>query len=52
MTKYIIEKKEVTIKKNKSVPIEYKKSEKTYTEEEVKEMMKKLIKEVKNESDI
>lgn len=47
---YIMEKKEVPIKKNTSVPIEYKKSEKTYTEDEVKKMMKQVIKEVENET--
>lgn len=52
MERYIMKTKEVEVKKNKPAPIEYKKTEKTYTEEEVKEMMKKLIKEVKNESDI
>lgn len=47
--KYIIETKEVVVKTNTSVPIEYKKSEKTYTEDEVKEMMKQVVKEVGNE---
>ena len=47
--KYIIETKEVVVKTNTSVPIEYKKSEKTYTEDEVKEMMKQVVKEVENE---
>lgn len=43
--------KEVPIKTNKSAPIEYKRSEKNYTEEEVKKMMKELVKELKNETD-
>lgn len=47
---YIMEKKEVPIKTNTSVPIEYKKSEKTYTEDEVKEIMKQVVKEVENET--
>ena len=47
---YIIETKEVVVKTNTSVPIEYKKSEKTYTEDEVKEMMKQVVKEVENET--
>lgn len=47
--KYIIETKEVVVKTNTSVPIEYKKNEKTYTEDEVKEMMKQVVKEVENE---
>lgn len=51
MAKYIIEKKEVSIKKNEVAQIEYKKTEKTYTDEEVKEMMKELVKELKNETD-
>lgn len=48
--KYIIETKEVVVKTNTSVPIEYKKSEKTYTEDEVKEMIKQVVKEVENET--
>lgn len=48
--KYIIETKEVVVKTNTSVPIEYKKNEKTYTEDEVKEMMKQVVKEVENET--
>ncbi len=47
--KYIMETKEVVVKKNKSAPIEYKKTEKTYTEDEVKEMIKQVLKEVENE---
>ncbi|MFR3737093.1 hypothetical protein [Anaerococcus obesiensis] len=35
---HFIETKEVEVKKNKHVPLEYKKSEKTYTEDEVKEV--------------
>ena len=46
-----MEKKEVVVKKNKTSPNEYKKTEKTYTEEEVKEMMRELVKELKNETD-
>lgn len=49
MNEHFMETKEVVVKKNKPAPIEYKKSEKTYTEEEVKEMIKKVLKEVKNE---
>lgn len=49
--KYVMEIKEVPIKTNKSAPIEYKRSEKNYTEEEVKKMMKELVKELKNETD-
>lgn len=48
--KYIIETKEVVVKTNKSTPMEYKVSEKTYTEDEVKEMMKQVVKEVENET--
>lgn len=48
--KYFIETKEVEIKKNKTAPIKYIKTEKTYTEDEVKEMMKQVVKEVENET--
>lgn len=48
--KYIIETKEVVVKTNKSTPMEYKVSEKTYAEDEVKEMMKQVVKEVENET--
>ena len=47
--KYIMETKEVVVKKNKSAPIEYKKTEKTYTEDELKEIIKQVLKEVENE---
>lgn len=51
--KYIIKTKEVPIKTNKtSTSVKYKSVEKTYKEEEVKEMIKEAIKEVTNESDI
>lgn len=46
---HFIETKEVEVKKNKHVPLEYIKTEKTYTEDEVKEMMKQVVKEVENE---
>lgn len=46
---HFIETKEVAVKKNKPAPIEYKVSEKTYTEDEVKEMIKQVLKEVENE---
>lgn len=51
--KYIMETKEVPIKTNTSSSvIQYKSSEKTYTEEEVKELLKQLIEERENESNI
>lgn len=51
--KYIIETKEVPIKTNKtSSVIQCKSSKKTYTEEEVKEMLKLLMEEKENESNI
>ena len=50
--KYIMETKEVPIKMNKSSSINYKSIEKTYTEEEVKEMLKLLMEEKENESNI
>lgn len=51
--KYTMEIKKVPIKTNKtSTSVKYKSVEKIYTEEEVKEMIKKVIKEVTNESDV
>lgn len=51
--KYIMETKEVPIKTNTSSSvIQYKSSKKTYTEEEVKELLRQLMKEKDNESDV
>lgn len=51
--KYIIETKEVPIKTNKtSSVIQCKSSKKTYTEEEVKELLRLLLEEKDNESNI
>lgn len=51
--KYIIETKEVPIKTNTSSSvIQYKSSEKTYTEEEVKELLRQLMKEKDNGSNL
>lgn len=51
--KYIIETKKVPIKTNKtSSVIQYKSSEKTYTEEEVKELLSLVIEEKENESNL
>lgn len=51
--KYIIKTKEVPIKTNKtSSVIQYKSREKTYTEDEVKELLKQLIEERENESNV
>lgn len=51
--KYIIETKKVPIKTNKtSSAIQYKSSEKTYTEEEVKELLSLVIEEKENESNL
>lgn len=51
--KYIMETKEVPIKTNTSSSvIQYKSSEKTYTEEEVKELLRQLMKEKDNGSNL
>ncbi|KWZ77568.1 hypothetical protein [Anaerococcus tetradius] len=51
--KYIMETKEVPIKTNKSsLLIKCKSSEKTYTEEEVKELLRMVIEEKENESNL
>lgn len=51
--KYIIETKKVPIKTNKtSSVIQYKSSKKTYTEEEVKELLSLVIEEKENESNL
>lgn len=46
--KYVIESKEVPVKKNEVAPIEYKTNKKTYTEEEVRELLKEVMKENKD----
>lgn len=48
--KYIMESKEIEIKTNKKVPSQYKSVQKTYTEEEVKDLIKQVIKEFQNET--
>lgn len=51
--KYIIETKEVPIKRNKSSSvIQCGSREKTYTEDEVKELLKQLMEEKENESNV
>lgn len=49
--KYYMEVKELQIKTNEVPPIQHTPIKKTYTDEEVKEMMKELVKELKNETD-
>lgn len=51
--KYIIETKKVPIKTNKTPSvIQYKSNKKTYTEEEVKELLSLVIEEKENESNV
>lgn len=50
--KYIIETKDEVIKTNETSPKHHVNKRKTYTEEEVKEMLKLLMEEKDNESNI
>lgn len=49
--KYYMEAKELKIKTNEVASVKHAPVKKTYTEDEVKEMMKELVKELKNETD-
>ncbi|MBS5989612.1 hypothetical protein [Anaerococcus hydrogenalis] len=49
--KYYMEAKELKIKTNEVASVKHAPVKKTYTEDEVKEMMKELLKELKIETD-
>lgn len=49
--KYYMEVKELEIKTNEVASVKHAPVKKTYNEDEVKEMMKELVKELKNETD-